>query len=104
MSRKLFANDNHKLITAFVVAFLWWQCATTSAHAAPPAPGPVPARPAAPPLLPGQVGGNFEQAMQFANEALFKHQDQMAVENYQCATKFKPDSPDAHLGLGMALY
>jgi tetratricopeptide (TPR) repeat protein len=63
-------------------------------HGAPPAP---------PPLLPGQVGKDYVEAMTMANMALSKGMCQMAVDNYRGAIKYNPSSASSHLGLANAL-
>src|SRR5581483_6725151 len=86
---------------AAVAVSLWWQSAAPSLAqtqnalpAAPAFPGipgtAVPASPPAvsPPVLPGQIGTTFEQAMLFGNECMKKSRFQEAAVNYQAAIKF----------------
>src|SRR6185437_16282570 len=100
-------NDNRKLtpksgsnmrsLVLAVVALGWWQCATISiappayaatqqaAPSATPASAGAPAAQAAataPPLLPGQVGANYDEAIRYATAAMQRKMYQMAADNF----------------------
>jgi tetratricopeptide (TPR) repeat protein len=123
----LSTNDNRSitagksLLTLAAVASLWCQVATTSivqaansklpeAFTGQPAQAniqsensaPTPPQMIMPPLLPGQTGANYEAAMKMGEQAYLNKSYAPAVDNFQAAIHFK-STPDAHLGLGLAL-
>lgn len=94
-------NDNHATVVAAALLSLFvWHASTNVAISAG---ATSQLTPPTPPLLLGQIGRDYDEAIKFAQIELSKGSFQTATDNYRAAVKFKPEQATAHLGLGRAL-
>ncbi len=101
----MFRTNDNRIGLIPLVALLWWQIGTTPGACSQTTvqqPSSIP-QGSMPPLLPGQVAGNYDDAMKLGNFALTNKQFQIAADNFRVAVKEREKDVAAHYGLACAL-